>query len=174
MIDRKLVSGLVLSASALVTFAVSEFYTSKAIIPTKGDRPTLGFGSTFHEDGRAVKMGDTTNPVNALIKMQAHITKEEVSFRKSLPNVVLDQREYDFYMDFTYQYGTANWWKSTMRTKLLVGDYKGSCDALLAYRFAAKYDCSTLVDGQPNKRCYGVWTRQLERHTKCMELLNEK
>ena len=29
------------------------------------DRPTVGFGSTFHEDGRAVKLGDMTTPVRA-------------------------------------------------------------------------------------------------------------
>jgi lysozyme len=169
-IDRRAVAGMVLSASALIGIIMSEGYTDKAVIPTKNDRPTVGYGSTFHEDGRPVKMGDTTTPVNALLKAQAHITKEEVSFRKSLPNAFLDQKEYDFYMDFVYQYGTGNWWKSTMRSKLLVSDYKGACDALLAYRFAAKYDCSTLIDGVPNKRCYGVWTRQLKRHADCMAL----
>lgn len=170
MIPRKAIAGLTLSASALVAIVMSEGYTDRAVIPTKGDRPTVGFGSTFHEDGRPVKMGDTTTPVRALIKAQAHISKEEVSFRKSLPGVTFHQEEYNLYMGFVYQYGTGNWWNSTMRQKLLVSDYKGACDALLAYRFAARYDCSTLVNGKPNKRCYGVWTRQLERHQKCLAL----
>ena len=38
--------------------------------------------------------------------------------------------------------------------------------ALLAYRFSGGYDCST----PGNKRCAGVWTRQLERYETCMEL----
>jgi GH24 family phage-related lysozyme (muramidase) len=73
-------------------------------------------------------------------------------------------------MGFVYQYGTSNWWKSSMRTRLLVSDYKGACDALLAYRFAAGYDCSTMINGKPNKRCWGVWTRQQQRHAACMAL----
>ena len=149
---------------------MEEWYTDKAVIPTKGDRPTVGLGSTFHEDGSPVKMGDTTTPTRALLKMKAHIDREEASFVKSLPMAWLHQGEYDLYMKFVYQFGTNNWWKSSMRQRILVSDYKGACDALLAYRYAAKYDCSTLVNGKPNKRCYGVWTRQLERHTACMAL----
>jgi hypothetical protein len=47
---------------------------------------------------------------------------------------------------------------------LLAGDYAGACKALLFYKFSAGYDCST----PGNKRCYGVWTRQIDRHSKCM------
>ena len=50
-------------------------------------------------------MGDRTDPVNALKKAQAHISKEEQRFRASLPGVTLNQAEYDVYMDFVYQYG---------------------------------------------------------------------
>lgn len=53
-----------------------------------------------------------------------------------------------------------------MRRLLLAGDYAGACRALLRYKYAAGYDCST----PGNKRCYGVWTRQLARHAKCMEV----
>ena len=170
MINRRAVASLTLSAAALFALVMEEWYTDKAVIPTKGDRPTVGLGSTFHEDGSPVKMGDTTTPTRALLKMKAHIDREEASFVKSLPMVWLHQGEYDLYMKFVYQFGTNNWWKSSMRQRILVSDYKGACDALLAYRYAAKYDCSTLVNGKPNKRCYGVWTRQLERHTACMAL----
>ena len=170
MIARKTIAGLTLSATALFALVGEEYYTSKAVIPTKGDNPTLGFGSTFHEDGTPVKIGDTTNPVRALVTMKAHIDKEEAAFIRSLPGTELHQGEYDIYMKFAYQFGTGNWWKSSMRQRILVSDYKGACDALLAYRFAAKYDCSTLVNGKPNKICYGVWTRQLKRHTECINL----
>lgn len=167
-IPRKAIAGLTLSAAALFALVTEEGYTDKAVIPTKGDRPTLGFGSTFHEDGTPVRMGDTTTPTRALLKVKAHVDKEEASFIRSLPNVELHQGEHDFYMKFVYQFGTGNWWKSSMRKRLLVGDYKGACDALLAYRYSAGYDCSTLINGKPNKVCYGVWTRQLERHAGCM------
>ena len=163
---RQAVAVLSLSAAGLIGLVAHEGYTDKAVVPTQGDRPTLGFGSTFHEDGTPVKMGDTTTPQRALVKAHAHITKDEAAFRDSLPGVALHQGEYDLYMDWVYQYGTAAWTKSSMRRELLAGNYKAACDALLLYRFSGGYDCST----PGNKRCAGVWTRQLERHGKCMEL----
>ncbi len=158
------VAAMSLSAAAFVGLAVHEGYTDRAVVPTKDDRPTVGFGSTFHEDGRPVKMGERTDPVNALKKALAHIGKEEQIFRDSLPGAHLSQAEYDIYMDFVYQYGTGTWLKSSMRRELLAGNHKAACDALLRYRFAAGYDCST----PGNRRCMGVWTRQLERHKACV------
>ncbi|MFA5899406.1 MAG: hypothetical protein WC829_09880 [Hyphomicrobium sp.] len=170
MIPRKAIAGLTLSAAALVGIVLEEHYTDKAIIPTKGDRWTLGHGSTFHEDGTPVKEGDTTTPVRALVKMQAHITKEEKSFVASMPDAYLHPGEFDLYMKWTYQFGTGNWWNSSMRRNILAGSYTAACDSLLAYKYSAGYDCSTLINGKPNKRCYGVWTRQLERHKQCLAL----
>ena len=184
---RQIVAVMSLSAAGLIGLVVHESYTDKAIVPTQGDRPTVGFGSTFHEDGTPVQMGDTTTPVRALIKAHAHITKDEAAFRASLPGVALHQGEYDIYLSFIYQYGTAAWQKSGMRRELLAGNYVGSCNALLDYRKLTsarqegpgwtvsrrdaqgkpsrwEFDCST----PGNKVCRGVWTRQLERHQKCM------
>lgn len=161
---RILVAGLSLSAMAFVGLVQNEGYTDKAVIPTQNDRPTVGFGSTFHEDGKAVKLGDTTTPVRALITAQVHISQEEEAFRRSLPGVALFQAEYDLYMDWVYQYGAGAWGKSSMRKELLAGNYRAACDALLLYKKSGGYDCST----SGNKRCAGVWTRQLERHKTCL------
>ncbi|MCB4362671.1 lysozyme [Hydrogenophaga taeniospiralis] len=186
---RMLVTGLSLSFAAFVGMAVHESYTTTAVIPAKGDVPTLGFGSTKHEDGTPVKMGESTTPVRALIKAQAHIGKEEAIFRDSLPGVALHQGEYDLYMDWVYQFGTPAWLRSDMRRQLQAGDYTQACNALLSYRKMTsarnegpgwvvnrrdaqgrptrwEFDCST----PGNKVCRGVWTRQAERHQKCMGL----
>lgn len=162
---RLAVGSLALSAAALVGILTDESYTDRAIIPTKNDRPTVGFGSTFHEDGKPVQMGDKITPVRAVRLAAAHLSKEEATFRASLPGVALHQAEYDLYMDWVYQYGTGAWVKSTMRRELLAGRYPQACNALLLYKRSGGYDCS--VPG--NKICAGVWTRQLERHRKCME-----
>lgn len=159
---------LTLSAAGLIAIATQESYTDTAIVPTKGDRPTYGYGSTIKEDGTPVRPGDRTDPVRALRTVQAHLSREENGFRASLPGVKLTQAEYDLYMDFVYQYGLANWMQSSMRRNLLAGNYKLACDALLQWRKAGGYDCSTLVNGKPNKRCWGVWDRQVKRHGKCL------
>lgn len=160
---RAVVASLTLSAAALIGIAVSEGYTDRAVIPTKNDRPTLGHGSTFHADGTTVKMGDKTDPVRALVTLQAHISKEEAGFQRSLAGARLYQHEYDVYMDWVYQFGQGRWWKSSMRSHVLAGDYRRACDALLLYKFSGGYDCST----PGNRVCSGVWTRQLKRHQKC-------
>lgn len=159
------IAGLALSAAAFVGIVTSEGYTERAVIPTKNDRPTVGHGSTFYENGAAVKMGDKITPTRAIILASAHLSKEESAFRASLPGVALHQAEYDAYIDWTYQYGVGAWRSSSMRREVMAGNYVAACRALLRYKFAAGYDCST----PGNSRCPGVWTRQLERHKKCME-----
>ena len=165
--SRRSVGTLSFSAAALVALFVFEAYTSTATIPTKGDVPTVGFGSTINPDGSKVQMGDTTDPVTAAVNALSHIQKDEALFKKSLPGVELNQAEYDIYIDWVYQYGIANWYESTIRKRLLDGDHAGACDALLMWRYAGGYDCSTKINGKPNRVCWGVWARQLERHRKC-------
>lgn len=173
MSSRVAVGSLSLSAAAFVALIGFEGYTDKAVVPVTNDRPTVGFGSTFHEDGRPVKMGDTTTPVLAAQKAITHIQADERKLRDSLPGVKLSQQEYDVYLDFAYNFGMANWNSSTIRKRLVAGDYSGACDALLMWRYAGGYDCSTKVNGQPNKRCWGVWSRQLDRHQRCIEAQND-
>lgn len=165
---RVSVAALALSFAGFVGIATQEGYVERATVPTKNDRPTNGFGSTFNADGSPVKLGDTTTPVRALITAQAHISKEEQKFRDSLPGVKLYQSEYDLYMDFTYQFGNGTWRASSMRRNLLAGDYVAACNALLLYRFSGGFDCST----PGNRRCAGVWTRQQERNRKCLSMQN--
>ena len=109
-------------------------------------------------------MGDKTDPVRALITLQAHVSKEEAAFRKSLAGASLHQVEFDIYMDFVYQYGSGAWSASSMRRHILAGEYRQACDALLKYRFSGGFDCST----PGNRRCAGVWERQKARHAKCL------
>jgi hypothetical protein len=101
-------------------------------------------------------MGDRTTPVRALHAVQAHLAREEGQFRASLPGVALSQGEYDVYVDFLYQYGIGNWRASSMRRHLLQGEYRQACDALLLWKRAGGYDCSTRIDGRPNTVCWGV------------------
>jgi lysozyme len=163
---RIIVSALAISFAAFVGIAKHEGYEEKASIPTKNDRPTNGFGSTFNADGSAVKLGEKTDPVRALVTAHAHIAKEEAKFKESLTGVYLTQAEYDTYLDWTYQFGTGAWIKSSMRKRLLEGDYVAACNALLLYKYSGGYDCST----PGNKRCAGVWTRQQERNKKCLAI----
>lgn len=162
---RIIAAGLALSASAFVAILTSEDYVETAAVPTKNDRPTNGFGSTFKEDGAPVRLGERITPLRAVQRAAAHLSKEEAAFRASIPGVELHQAEYDLYMDWVYQYGTGAWRASTMRRQLMASDYRAACDALLLYKKSGGYDCSI----PRNKVCAGVWARQLARHKKCLE-----
>lgn len=139
-----------------------------AYIPTKGDVPTIGHGSTRYEDGTLVKLSD--KPITAQRAEQLArnlMSEDERRFRASIKGVKLFQEEYDLYLDFNGQYGGGNWGVSSMRKDLLAGNYVQACHDLLKWRNQAGRDCSRPENWGP-KGCKGVWTRQLERHAKCM------
>lgn len=162
--QRVAVAILSLSAAGFGAWKASEGYTSLAVIPTIGDVPTIGHGSTRYEDGAPVKLSDP--PITrerAAILARNLISVDEQRLAASIPGVELYQEEFDLYLDFVGQYGIGNWRQSSMRRELLAGNYRKACNALLQWKRAAGYDCST----PGNRRCPGVWTRQLERHAKC-------
>lgn len=154
---------LSVTAATLVGLALHEGWSDTAIIPVKGDRPTIGFGSTSREDGSPVQMGDKITPPQALARTLAHIQKDERGI-KACVTAPLTQAEYDVMVDFSYQYGVPTLCRSSIAREANAGNYRAACDAYLRYRFVAGYDCST----RGNKRCWGVWARQLERHAKCL------
>jgi len=160
---RAAIGGLVLSAAGLIAMVSHEGYRDKAYIPIPGDRPTVGFGSTFHPDGSPVKMGDTVTPQKALRMTLAHIGKDELNLKRCVTGE-LSQAEYDLLVDFSYQYGSVTACKSSMVRHINAGNYTAACQAYGQYRFAAGRDCS-----DPASRCRGVWLRSQERVTKCME-----
>jgi len=160
---RAAIGTLAVSAAALVGLVSHEGYTDKAVIPVKNDRPTVGFGSTFKEDGSPVKMGDTITPHQALARTLAHINKDESGIKQCV-KAPLKQVEYDTMVDFAYQYGVPTLCSSTIVKQANAGNYRASCDAYLLYKRAGGYDCST----PGNRRCPGVWERSKKRQAACM------
>lgn len=137
-------------------------------VPTAGDVPTIGHGSTHYEDGSLVKISDKPITSERAVQLARNLlAQDEQSFRASVPGVKLFQEEYDLYLDFTGQYGIGNWRSSSMRRNLLAGNYPQACQSLLAWRFQAGRDCALSKNWGP-RGCKGVWTRQQERHAKCM------
>ncbi|AZM38543.1 lysozyme [Acinetobacter baumannii] len=167
MSNKTKISVILLAASAAFFTLVKhdEGFTARPIIPVAGDRPTQGHGATFKPDGTAVKMSDPAISRETADKwLRNDVSKREVAFKKALQGVKLSQAEYDLYLDFSYQYGTAAFASSSMLRNLKAGKYKDACESLLKYKYVAKRDCSIRSNG-----CYGVWTRQVERHKKCLE-----
>ena len=165
MSKRGAIGGLVLSAAGLIALVSHEGFKDKAYIPVPGDRPTVGFGSTFNPDGSPVKMGDTTTPHKALRMSMAHIGKDELQLKRCVTGE-LSQAEYDVLVDFAYWRGRWGACKSDVVQHINAGNYPASCEAYLNLdsRRATGRDCK-----DPANRCRGVWLRAQERHKKCME-----
>lgn len=169
---RIAVVALSMSAVAFVARLSHEGYTDGAVIPTKGDVPTVGFGSTVREDGTKVTMADRTDPVSALRRALVHIQKDEAKIKQCIgPGVLLHQAEFDVYTELAYNIGHANFCTNpktggpgVIPRRLRASDYRGACDAILLYKFADGYDCST----PGNRRCSGVWKDRLRLHSACL------
>ena len=117
---RRSVTALALSAAALVGIVLHEGYTDRAVIPVKGDVPTIGFGTTA-----SVKLGDTTTPPQALARALKDVQQVEGAL-KNCVTVPLAQHEYDAYVSFSYNVGSRAFCRSTLVKKLNAGDYAGA------------------------------------------------
>lgn len=164
---RTAIGALTLSFAAGVALLSDEGFTDRAVIPVKGDVPTVAFGMTERPDGTPVQIGDRATPVEGLKRSQAYLARAE-SRVKACVTADLYPVEFDTMMHFGYQYGQTKLCNSDIVAKANAGDYIGSCKAYLNYRFVKGYDCSTTINGQRNKVCWGVWTRSKERYEKCM------
>lgn len=170
--QRIAVALLSLSAAGLWAWKAQEGFSATPIIPTRGDVPTIGHGSTRYEDGSPVRMTDPPiTRARADVLARNLNSQEEKRFAASLPGVRIYQEEFDLYMNFVGQYGMGNWRPSGMRRELLAGNYRAACSGLLKYRFQAGRDCSLPKNWGP-RGCKGVWTRQQGRYQKCMEVQN--
>lgn len=161
-LTRTRIAGLSLSAAAFVALVSHEGYTDKAIIPVKGDRPTVGLGSTFRDDGTPVQMGDTITPVKAIQRSQAHIAKDETRLRQCV-TAPLTQYEYDTLVDHAYQYGPAATCSSEVVRLTNLERYADACQAYLNWKRVGGRDCSIRSNG-----CYGVWLRSQARVQSCL------
>lgn len=125
---RRTAATLTLSAVALVGIAVHEGYREEAYVPVKGDRPTLGFG-----DAAGVQMGARTDPVRALVRLGQQVGEKERALKACIGEVPLHQYEWDAYVSWSFNVGTAAACGSTLVRKLKAYDYAGACAELLRW-----------------------------------------
>ena len=179
---RVAVAALTMSAAGFATWQASEGTGPTSVradgvvvhhpyIPTKGDVPTIGSGSTRYEDGTPVRMTDPPITRQRAEQLARNLNNaEERRFKASLPGGGRYPGEFDLYRDFTGQFGIGNWQKPmSPRTWLLRGDHLGACHALMNWRFQAKRDCALPQNWGP-KGCKGVYTRQKKRLADCLEM----
>lgn len=148
---RTAIAALALSASTLVGLAVHEGYREAAYIPVAGDRPTLGFG-----DAQGVKLGDRTDPVRALIRLNAQAEVFQREMRACIGDVPLYQHEWDAYVSLTFNIGSGAFCRSTLVRKLKALDYTEACNQILRW------------DRFQSKPLAGLTKRRKHEHAQCL------
>jgi lysozyme len=149
-VNRIHISGLVLSAAALVGLALSEGYTEQAVQPLPGDKWTNGFGTTEN-----VKPGDKTTPPKALERKLRDVQTFEGAIKQCV-NVPMTQTEYDAYVSLAYNIGSRAFCSSTLVKLLNANNYSAACDQILRWdRFK----------GQPVR---GLTLRRQREHALCI------
>lgn len=129
-IPRRLIAALALSAAGLVGIVAHEGYTDRAVIPVKGDVPTIGFGTTG-----GVKMGDTITPPKALARALTDVQKFEGALKQCV-TVPLHQHEYDAFVSLAYNIGEGAFCRSTLVRELNKANYLGACREILRWDYA--------------------------------------
>lgn len=156
---RNTLAALTLSAAALVGLVMQEGYTDRAVIPVKGDVPTIGFGTTG-----GVKMGDTTTPPKALARALTDVQKFEGALKQCV-TVPLHQHEYDAFVGFSYNVGSAAFCRSGIVKKLNAGDYPGACREILRWTYFQGRNCASPENA---RLCGGLAKRRQEEFRQCM------
>lgn len=154
---RTAIAALTLSAAALVGIVSQEGYSDKAIIPVKGDVPTIGFGTTT-----GVSLGDTTTPPKALARALMDVQQFEGALKGCVKSP-LHQHEYDAFLSLSYNIGPTAFCNSTLVKKLNSGDYGGACNEIRRWTYFNGRDCSL-----PGSGCAGLAKRREAEHRQCV------
>jgi len=157
--QRRTVAALTLSAAALVGIVLHEGYTDRAVIPVKGDVPTIGFGTTT-----GVQLGDTTTPPKALAQALTDVQQFEGALKRCV-TVPLAQHEYDAYVSLAYNIGGTRFCQSTLVKKLNAEDYPGACTEILRWRYYQGKDCALPANA---RLCGGLATRRETEYRQCL------
>ena len=156
---RSALAALALSAAGLVGIALHEGYSDKAIVPVKGDVPTIGFGTTA-----GVKPGDTITPPKALARALSDVQRFEGALKQCV-RVPLHQYEYDAFVSLAYNIGPQAFCGSTLVRRLNAQDYAGACEQIRRWTFFQGKDCALPAHA---RLCGGLAKRREQEFALCM------
>lgn len=137
---RKLAAALVITAAGAA--GISSFEggdRTTAYIPIKGDRPTIGVGATYYENGTAVKLEDKITKAQSQRLFQHHLTTYSNVVVKCA-NVPMFEYEFEVYTSLALNVGSDSFCYSSIPIKLKKYDYLAACKTIL--EFNKMRDCS--------------------------------
>ncbi len=98
--------------------------------------PTIGWGNTFYEDGRKVKLGEQISKTDALKLLEVIANTDFAD--KIFPSikVKVSQSQFDAMVSLAYNIGTGAFLKSTLLKKVNAGDFAGAGKEFLRWNKA--------------------------------------
>ena len=117
---------MTLSPKCIALIRVCEGFKNKPYKCPAGI-PTIGYGSTRYEDGRAVSMSDPSiTEQRATDLVMATLSKEYVPAVLRYVTRPMTQGQFDALVDFAYNCGAQNLRTSTLLKKVNADDFSGA------------------------------------------------
>lgn len=95
--------------------------------------PTIGYGNTFWEDGRKVRLGEQISKTKALELLESVVNKYFAQKIFPLIKVEVNQNQFDAMTSLAYNIGVGNFAKSTLLKKVNQGDFIGAGEEFLKW-----------------------------------------
>ena len=83
-----------------------------------GGKPTIGYGSTFYEDGSEVNLGDVITQQQANELLMNILSQFEKDVSTLLNGIPVNQNQFDALVSFAFNLGTESLAQSTLLNKL--------------------------------------------------------
>ena len=111
--------------------------------------PTIGYGSTYYQDGKKVTLNDkpiSQDEANLLLEYIAN--KDFGDKINTLVKVQLNQNQFDALVSFCYNLGIGNFKSSTLLKKINKGDFNGASEEFIKWNKAG----GKTLDGLKRRR----------------------
>lgn len=96
--------------------------------------PTIGYGSTFYENGVRVSLNDTPVTEARALDLLEHELGAACNYVNNLVNVSMNENQFSALVSLTYNIGAGNFKGSTLRSKLNREDYEGAANEFWKWR----------------------------------------
>lgn len=110
--------------------------------------PTIGYGSTFYEDGTKVKLTDAPITEARAMDLLGNVVNDFSKQVNKLIKVEVTQHQYDALVDFAYNVGVGNLSSSTLLKKLNAKLYAETAEQFLRWNKAN----GTVLSGLTKRR----------------------